>query len=67
MNAIVSKPKQYIGTFKVVKVFRKSMRKQILNRGLTEKEAQRVVKSYPNRTTSLVFYTKQFSADKYFV
>lgn len=49
----------YKPLFKVVKVMRKSQRRQILRKGLTEAEAQRVVKSYPNSSRSIVIYTKQ--------
>lgn len=45
--------------YKVVKVFRVSGRRQILERGLTEKEAQRVVQSFPDSNRSMVIYTKQ--------
>jgi len=58
---------QYTGTYKVVKVFRKSHRKQVLNRGLTREEAKRVVNSYPDSNRSMVVFAKQFYADKYFV
>jgi len=59
--------KKYIGTYKVLKVFRKSCRKQIIEKGLTEKEAQRLVNSFQNNSTSMVVYTKQFTADKYYI
>ena len=59
--------KTYIGTYKVVKIFRFSYRRQILNRGLTLDEAKRIVNSYPNSNRSMVVFTKQFYADKYFV
>jgi len=45
--------------FKVYKVGRKSGRRSILRRDLTEAEAQRVVKSYPNSSRSMVCYTAQ--------
>jgi hypothetical protein len=59
--------KQYIGTYKVLKIFRKSHRKQVLRRGLTIDEAKSVVNSYPDRKNSMVVFTKQFYADKYFI
>ena len=65
-NSIFEKPKIYIGTYKVVKYF-KSGRRQILHRGLTRDEAINKVNSYPDRSRSLVGFTKQFWADKYFV
>jgi hypothetical protein len=65
-TSIVEKPKIYIGTYKVVKFF-KSGRRQILHRGLTLDVARHLVNSYPNRSRSLVGFTKQFYADKYFV
>ena len=36
--------------YKVFKVFRKSQRREILRRNLTEDEAKRVVNSYPDST-----------------
>lgn len=45
--------------YKVVKIGRKSNRRKILERGLTEEEAQRCVKRYPNSTRSMVVYMKQ--------
>jgi len=59
--------KKYIGTYKVVKIFRKSNRRQVLERGLTREEAKRVVLRYPDSNTSMVVFFKQFTADKYFV
>jgi hypothetical protein len=59
--------KTYIGTYKVVKFFKKSMRRQIIERGLTRDEAIRLVNSFPDSNLSLVGFTKQFSSDKYFV
>ena len=58
--------KVYTGTYKVVKVFRVSQRKQILRRGLTREEAMSVVNSYPSKSQSMVIFDKQFSADKYY-
>lgn len=59
--------KQYIGTYKVYKVFRKSARRVILRTGLTRDEAMRVVNSYPDSNTSMVVFDKQFTASKYYV
>jgi hypothetical protein len=59
--------KVYIGTYKVVKIFRKSNKRQVLRRGLTIDEAKRVVNSYPYSNTSMVVFCKQFYADKYFI
>lgn len=59
--------KTYIGTYIVFKVFRVSRRRQIIRRGLTLEEAQRLVRSYPDSTRSMVCYTKQFTAAKYFI
>ncbi len=56
----------YTGTYQVYKVFRKSGRRTILRKGLTESEAQRMVVSHPSSNTSMVVYSKQFSAAKYF-
>lgn len=59
--------KTYIGTYKVVKIFRKSQRKEVIERGLTRDEAKRVVNSFPNSSKSMVVFIKQFTADKYYV
>ena len=58
--------KKYIGTYKVIK-FYKSGKRQILERGLTREQAQRVVQSYPDSNTYLVGFDKQFTADKYYI
>ena len=58
--------KTYIGTYKVVKIFRKSSRREVLRRGLTLDEAKQVVARYPDSSRSMVVFTKQFTADKYF-
>ena len=59
--------KQYIGTYKVVKIFRISGRRQVLRKGLTREEAKRVVNSYPNSNKSMVVFMKQFTSNKYYV
>jgi len=59
--------KTYIGTYKVVKIFRVSNRRQVLRRGLTREEAKRVVNSYPDSSRSMVVFMKQFTSDKYYV
>ena len=63
----MSEEKKYIGTYKVVKIFRKSDRRQVLERGLTLEEARRIVNSYPDSQQHMVVYYKQFTADKYFI
>ena len=45
--------------YKVIKVMRKSGNRKILERNLSESEAQRVVKRYPNSENHMVIYTKQ--------
>jgi len=45
--------------FKVYKVGRKSGRRSIIRKNLTEAEAQRLVKSYPDSNRSIVCYTAQ--------
>jgi hypothetical protein len=58
--------KEYIGTYKVVKIFRVSSRREVIERNLTREEAKRVVNRYPNSNRSMVVFMKQFSSDKYF-
>jgi hypothetical protein len=45
--------------FKVFKVGRKSGRRSIIRRNLTESEAQQLVRQYPNSNRSMVCYTAQ--------
>lgn len=45
--------------YKVFKVGRKSGRRSIIRRNLTEAEAQQLVKSFPNSSRSMVCYTAQ--------
>ena len=59
--------KTYIGTYKVVKIFRVSNRREVLRRGLTREEAKRVVNSFPDSNRSMVVFMKQFTADIYYV
>ena len=54
--------KQYIGTYIVYRVFKKSCRKQILSR----EEAKRLTQSFPSSNTSMVCFDKQFSSEKYY-
>lgn len=58
--------KEYIGTYKVYRVYRKSARKQVLARDLTRDEAMRITQSYPDSNTSMVVFDKQFTSDKYY-
>lgn len=45
--------------YKVVKVFRVSLRRKVLNRNLTLEEAQRIVRSYPDSSRSMIVFSKQ--------
>lgn len=56
----------YTGTYKVYKIFRKSNRREVIQRGLTREEAKTVVNRYPDRSGSMVVFDKQFTADKYY-
>ena len=58
--------KQYTGTYKVYRVYRVSGRIQILQRGLTRKQAMKIVNSFPDNNNSIVVFDKQFKADKYY-
>lgn len=58
--------KQYIGTYKVYKVFAQSRRREIIRRGLTREEAKSLVNSYPDSSRSMVVFEKQFYSDKYY-
>jgi len=45
--------------YKVVKVFKVSGRREIIERGLTIEQAKRVVNRYPYSNKSMVVFTKQ--------
>ena len=57
---------EYIGTYKVVKIFRKSNRRELIRRNLTIDEAKRLVNSYPDKNNSIIVFFKQFTASKYY-
>ena len=57
---------EYIGTYKVVKIFRKSNRREIIRRNLTIDEAKRLVNSYADKNNSMIVFFKQFTALKYY-
>ena len=56
----------YTGTYKVYKIFRKSNRREVIQRGLTREEAKTIVNRYPDRSGSMVVFDKQFTANKYY-
>ncbi len=62
----MEKEKEYTGTYKVYKVFRKSAKRQIIERGLTRDEAVRLVNSFPDSNAAMVVFDKQFTSDKYY-
>ena len=62
----MEKEKVYTGTYRVVKVFRDSYRRNILKRGLTKEEAKKIVNSFPDSNTSMVVFEKQFTSEKYY-
>lgn len=57
---------EYTGTYKVVKIFRKSNRRELIKRNLTIDEAKRLVNSYPDKNNSMIVFYKQFTAAKYY-
>jgi len=59
--------KTYVGTYKVVKIFRVSNRRETIRSGLTRDEAISLVNSYPDSDRSMVVFMKQFTADKYYI
>lgn len=59
--------RQYIGTYKVYKVFRVSCRREIIRKGLSREDAQTLVRSYPDSNSSMVVFDKEFTADKYYI
>jgi hypothetical protein len=59
--------KNYIGTYKVFKVFRVSGRRSIIRKGLTRDQGMQLVRSYPDSNRSMVVFDKQFTSAKYYV
>lgn len=57
---------EYIGTYKVVKIFRVSGRREVLARGLSLEDAKSMVNSYPDSSRSMVVFYKQFTSKKYY-
>lgn len=58
--------RNYIGTYKVYKVFRVSGRKEVIARGLTRDEAKSIVSRYADSNRSMVVFDKQFTSEKYY-
>ncbi len=58
-DSAIIKVVEYPIYYKVVKIFRKSQRRQILGRGYNEETAQRIVRSYPDSSRSMVVYINQ--------
>jgi len=58
---------KYIGTYKVMKVYRKSMRRKVIQKGLSIEQAKQLVNSYPDSNRCMVYFTKQYYSTKYFV
>lgn len=56
----------YSGPYKVVKIFRISRRKKVIERNLTREEAKRLVNTYPDSNRSMVVFCKQFTASKFY-
>ncbi len=56
----------YVGTYQVVKVFRDSRRRVILEKGLSKDDALSIVRAYPDSNKHIVVFEKQFSSKKYF-
>ena len=57
----------YIGPYKVLKIYRNHSRREVLARGLSLDDAQKLVRSKPDSNTHMVIYTKQFTAEKYYI
>ena len=47
-----------IERYNVYKVFRKSARRILIDKGLTKEEAMKLVQSYPDSSKSMVVFTK---------
>jgi len=58
--------KIYVGTYKVYRVFKKSRKRVIIEKGLTREQAKKLVQSFPDSNTSMVVFDKQFSTDRYY-
>ncbi len=62
----MERQKEYIGPYKVVKIFRVSRRHQILKKWLTLEEAKKLVNSFPDSNRSMVVFYKQFDSPEYY-
>ena len=58
LSAII-KIKEFPIFYKVLKIGRKSGRRQVIRRYCSEEQAQTIVKSYPNSSRSIVVYINQ--------
>lgn len=58
---------KYIGTYKVVRIYKKSGKSQLIEKDLSLEDAKKLVNSFPDSALSMVVFKKQFSASKYFV
>jgi hypothetical protein len=50
--------------YKVIRIFRVSGRRQVIERNLSREEAKRVVNRYPDSSTSMVVFMQQNSFSK---
>jgi hypothetical protein len=63
----MSEAKTYIGTYKVVKIYRSSHKRVLIERNLSREQAQRLVNTYPDKINSMVVFEKQFTASKFYI
>lgn len=59
--------KTYIGTYKVVKQYRISQRREVLARNLTLSEAQAMCGRYKDSSRHIICFYRQYYADKWFI
>jgi hypothetical protein len=62
-----SENKTYIGSYKVMKLFRVSGRRKTIAKDLTREQAINLVNKYPDSRRSMVIFEKQYYSEKYFI
>ena len=55
----------YVGTYKVIKIMRKSANHKTLYRGLTLERAKLIVNSFPDSNNHMICFQKEFTGEKH--
>ena len=60
----MEEPQKLYKVYKIGRKYGMSGRRKLLGKNLTEEEAQRIVRRYPDSSRSMVLYTRQHVAEK---